>query len=143
LEFYAWFEREFQDDIGEPVFDLYWALAMYRAGDLREARFRLQTAMLQNIYMLPLLYGEPINKLKIWHGSNQEHPEYLDEIEEYLAAPTVEEREWMRAEFQGERFTQLREGYIDTFRQLLDERTIEKRSAILTKWTRFSAGFFE
>jgi hypothetical protein len=27
LEFYLWFEQEFPDDIGEPIFDLYWALA--------------------------------------------------------------------------------------------------------------------
>lgn len=33
LAFYTWFEEEFSDDIGEPVFDLYWVLAECRAGN--------------------------------------------------------------------------------------------------------------
>ena len=53
-EFLEWFEQEFADDIGEPAFLLYAALAYYRMGSLRKARRYLLDAMLSNIYLLPL-----------------------------------------------------------------------------------------
>lgn len=142
LEFYAWFKKEFPDDIGEPVFDLYWALALYRRGDIDKARIRLQSAMLQNIYLLPFLFNEPIDKLNIWHASNLEYPEYLQAVEEYLAEPTSEERAWIKKEFYSERFRRLYEHYVDTYQKLLDEKDIEKRRRILDDWYRFSEGFF-
>lgn len=142
LEFYAWFKKEFPDDIGEPVFDLYWALALYRRGDIDKARIRLQSAMLQNIYLLPFLFNEPIDKLNIWHASNLEYPEYLQAVEEYLAEPTSEERAWIKKEFYSERFSRLYEHYVDTYQKLLDEKDIEKRRKILDEWYRFSEGFF-
>ncbi len=74
LEFFSWFESEFPDDIGEPVFNLYWTLAEYRNGSEDQARYRLQHAMLSNLYMLPFLFGEPLGLLDIWHSSNQGIP---------------------------------------------------------------------
>lgn len=142
LEFYAWYDEEFPDDSGEPISHLYRSLALYRAGKMPEARLHLQGAMLQNVYMLPLLFGEPMERLAIWHPSNRERPEYLADVAEYLEGPTPEERAWMKAEFHSDRFRRLRDGYIDTYRALLGEREIERRRRILNEWYRFSEAFF-
>jgi len=143
IEFFSWFEQEFPDDIGEPISELYWALAHYRSGNIEEARIRLQSTMLQNIYMLPLLFNEPMEAQEIWHGSNREQPEYLFEVEEFLDEPTVEERKWMKKEFHSKRFEELRTGYIETYKALLDERDIEKRRKILDDWRQYAQRFFE
>lgn len=136
IEFYDWFQSEFPDDIGEPVFDLYWAIAAYRIGRTDEARARLRDAMLQNLYMLPSLFGECWSKMDIWHGSNHQDPEYLKEVEEFLNEPTPDEREWMRQEFYSEAFRELRDAYIDHFGRLLNERDIDERRKILDSWNR-------
>jgi len=143
LEFYSWFEQEFPDDIGEPICELYWALAHYRAGNIEEARFRLQSTMLKNIYLLPLLFNEPMEKQEIWHGSNREQLEYLFEVEEFLGEPTVEERKWMKKEFHSKRFEELRTGYIETYKALLHERDVEKRGKILDDWHQYAQRYFE
>jgi len=143
LEFYSWFEQEFTDDIGEPVSELYWALAHYRAGNIEKARIRLQSAMLQNIYMLPFLFNEPMGVQDFWHSSNLERPEYLYEVEEFLNEPTVEERKWMKEEFYSKRFEELRTGYIETFKALLGERDFVKRRKILDEWRQFAQSFFD
>jgi hypothetical protein len=139
LEFYSWFESEFSDDIGEPLFNLFWALAEFRAGHEEQARYRLQLAMLSNLYMLPFLIHEPISPLDIWHSSNMDCLEYLREIEEFLAEPTDEERQWFRKEYHSQQFSALRNEYISVFHELDHERDFQKRGAILNKWREFLA----
>lgn len=134
LDFYSWFESEFPDDIGEPIFDLYWALAEFRAGHEEQARHRLQIAMLSNLYMLPFLFQEPIEELDIWHSSNRDQQDYLWEVEEYLDEPTAEEREWFRKEYNSQPYEALRHEYVETCHELKYEHDFLKRSAILNKW---------
>lgn len=143
LEFYSWFEDEFPDDIGEPVFDLYWALAENRAGHEKEASYRLLIAMISNIYMLPYVFEEPANILDIWHHSNRAAPDYLYEIEELLDEPSEEERQWMKTKFMSQPFVDLRNGYVDTYHALKNENDFQKRGEILKKWYSFSAKHFE
>ena len=143
LAFYSWFEQEFPDDIGEPVFELYWALAHYRDGNMEAARARLQGTMLQNIYLLPFLFDEPLAKQNIWHSSNWTQPEYLCEIEMFLNEPTVEERHWIKREFHSGPFEALRTGYIETYGALLGEKDFQRRGKILNDWRQFSQKFFE
>lgn len=138
LDFYHWFQTEFPDDIGEPVCDLYWALAAHRTGRHDEARVRLRHAMLLNPYLLPRLFGEPWRRLDIWHGSNRAEPDYLDEVAEFLEAPDAEERAWMKRLFQDESFRALRDAFIDHFGRLARERDIDERGRILDSWDRVS-----
>ena len=143
LAFYTWFEEEFDDDIGEPVFDLYWVLAELRAGNTAQARYRLQIVMLNNLYLLPFLFNKPIDRLDIWHWSNQADNSYLSEIQEYLHEPTPAERQWIEAEYNSQPLTTLRQEYIATYHQLKHERDVPKRTEILDKWRTFSATFLQ
>ena len=143
LAFYRWFEAEFDDDIGEPVFDLYWALAEFRAGNTAQARYRLQIAMLNNLYLLPFLFNKPIDKLDIWHWSNRTDSRYLSEIQEYLHEPTPAERQWIEVEYNSQPLTALRQEYIATYHQLKHERGVPKRTEILDQWHKFSTPFLQ
>lgn len=143
LEYYSWFEAEFSEDVGEPVFDLYWVLAEYRNGNEEKARHRLHIAMLSNLYMIPFLVGEPIDVLDIQHSSNWEENDYLSKIEEFLDEPSQEERQWFKKEFHSLPFTRLREEYIKVQHALKYEKNIDRRGALLSNWDKFIAGFFE
>lgn len=143
LEFFSWFELEFPDDIGEPVFNLYWALAELRNGKEEKARYRLLTAMLSNLYMLPFLFNEPIELLDIWYSSNRDQQDYLWEVEEYLDEPTKNERNWIKKEYNSEPFISIRNECINTYRQLNNEHDFEKRGALVSHWRRYTAQLFE
>lgn len=139
LEYYSWFEREFHDDVGEPVFHLFWALSEYRNGNLAQASYRLQLAMLSNLYMLPYLIGQPIEEMDIWHGSNWQQASYLADVSDYLAAPNEGEREWIAAQLQSKPFSELMSKYVDIFRQLNHERDVGKRRALLREWDAYES----
>lgn len=138
-EFLEWFEQEFVDDIGEPAFLLYAALAYYRRGSLGAARRYLQDAMLSNIYLLPYLFSRPLPKQDMWHSSNWAQPDYIEEIEELLEEPTSQEREWFKGQFEDEHFTNVRNKYIETFRALQHADDFDTRSSILSEWRDYAS----
>lgn len=139
---FDWFEGEFDDDVGEPVFLLYGALAAYRSDHLGKARWRLLQAMQSNIYLLPFLSGKALSPLDIWHSSNWHQPDYLLEIESFLAEPAEEERRWIGHELETPPFQKLRDGYLSTFFALKDEADFDKRMSILSTWRTLEAECF-
>lgn len=138
-EFIQWFEEQFSDDVGEPVYLLYSAITYFRLQDRQKARVYLLNTMLSNLYLLPALFFKPINKLDMWHSSNWQSPEYLPAIEEYLSEPSLQERTWFEEEFSGPLFSKIRNKYIATYRELKDERNIEVRRRILGDWRAFES----
>lgn len=140
-EFLEWFEQEFEDDVGEPAFFLYAALAYYRVGSLEKARRYLLDAMLSNVYLLPYLFARPLPNQDMWHSSNEAQPDYIEEIEELLDEPTSQEREWFKGQFEDELFTNVRNKYIETFRALQHADDIGTRSSILSEWQEYASSY--
>lgn len=137
LDFLQWYEEQFPDDCGEPVFDLYWALAYARSEQIEMARYRLQYAMLSNLYLLPYLFYEPIDQIDMWHSSNCKESDYFLYDREYLMSVTEVERDWLKQEFNSPEFSRLRAQYILTYKALDGEREISRRMELLDDWRIF------
>lgn len=138
-EFIRWFEEQFPDDVGEPVFLLYSAITYFRLQERQKARSYLLDTMLSNVYLIPTLFSKPVTKLDMWHSSNWEASEYVQEIQEYLSEPNSEERAWFKEEFEGQLFTKIREKYIATYRALQGERDVKVRGRILDDWRKYES----
>ncbi|GED23814.1 tetratricopeptide repeat protein [Halomonas halmophila] len=134
VEFMEWFEQEFPDDVGEPVFWLYAALTYYRMGSLAKARRYLLEAMLSNIYLLPFVYSRPLPRQDMWHSSGWQDPEYVTDMAEFLDEPTPREQAWIREQFEGERFTEIRNTYIATFHALRHAESHDTHLRLLHEW---------
>jgi len=139
VEFIEWFEQEFPDDVGEPAFFLFVAIAYYRLGLLEKARTYLLDAMLSNIYLLPHLFSESFLKQDMWHSSNRAQPDYIWEIEEFLDEPTIQERKWFKVQFENEAFAKIRSKYIATFQALQHASEYDARRRILDEWYDYAA----
>ena len=129
--YFKWFAREFPDDAGEPIHLLYRAIERFNCDDIEVASRHLKEAMLSNLYMLPRVFGDPIGRLDVWHGSNWSEPEYLEEVEDYLSPITLPQRQWIRARYSTSSFTELRDKYIEAYAILLTERNVQRRSKVL------------
>jgi len=138
LAHYDWYDKECSDDVGEPIHYLCWALALYRAGDVTRASDKLLETMVQNVYLLPTLLGSSPAVHDIWHSSNREEPDYLEEIpEEFVPELADHERAWIRKQLDSFRFRRVKDEYISTYHALKDERNIDKRHDILRRWNEF------
>ena len=141
LKAFAWFEQEFDDDIGKPDHSLCWSLALYRAGNEIGAAKKLRQAMLSNLYLVPHLLGEPISEIDMWHGSSDAEPEYLDHIPDpYLQLWTDEEKQWAGRLYDSPGFRSARERYIEISKLLDGMRPGPERSRLVREMHELERG---
>jgi tetratricopeptide (TPR) repeat protein len=138
LEAFRWFDRTFPDDVGEPFHYLAYALALYRAGELEEAAFRLRQAMCSNLYILPHLFGIDQPVLDIRHGSNWAEKPYVEETPpEHWALWDDKARAWARRVYQSDALQRMRQRYIEINQQLAAEPRGPTRSRLVDELYRF------
>lgn len=133
-EFVQWFEQEFPDDSGEPAFLLFAATMYFRLAVLAKARRYLMDAMLSNIYLLPFIVGKPIQPLDIWHSSNWQMPQYLQDINELLEHISGPDRDWISDQYIQLPFDAARTKYIATFTALQNQYDVQVRKKLLNDW---------
>jgi hypothetical protein len=134
LDWYARKEAELPDDGPDPCDHLSWALALHRAGREREAFTKLYQADLSNLYLVPLLVGEPRAPLKIWHGSNLAEPEYAEDAARVLLGLwTPAEKAWARSVYENEEVVRLRRRFIELETALLALPVGAKRNAVVAE----------
>ena len=132
LRSFAWYAEQFPDDSPDPGHYLCWALALYRGGHKQVASQKLGQAMLTNLYLLPRLLDEGIERLDLWYGSNTAWPEYVDDLPpEFFDIWAPEELEWARRLYASENFTRVRAEYIDIESQLRDEPRGPRRTQLV------------
>ena len=136
--YFPWFESEFPDDVGEPVFLLCWAIAAHESGTVEDARYRFHLAMLSNLYLIPHLIGEPIEDIDMWHSSNRDCAEYLFEVEEWLNGIPPEVIPWLKAEYEMKGAAQLRWEYVKTYHALQSEKEVGERRRLLRSWYEYA-----
>jgi len=131
---FRWFEAEFPDDCGEPGHHLCWALALRRCGDHEGASRKLQQTMLMNIYLIPYLLGQKIERLEMWHGSSDAEPGYLEQIPfEFFLLWNESERQWAAKLYHSQPFMAVLSRYIEIHRQLLNMPPGPKRTQLVTE----------
>ena len=141
LAHYQWFEKMFDDDSGEPFHRMGWTLTLHRHGDDPGAERMLLIAMLKNLYLFPVLFGEDPVPVDGWQGSNWEDLEYVTEAPKWmLNLWTEEELDWAKGIYYDEQAVNIRERYI-TINQFLElERPGEKRSELVEESMKLECG---
>ena len=141
LKAFAWFEQEFDDDIGKPDHSLCWSLALYRAGNEIGAAKKLRQAMLSNLYLVPHLLGEPISEIDMWHGSSDAEPEHVDHIPDpYLQLWTDEEKRWAGRLYDSPGFRSARQRFIEISKLLDSIRPGPERSRLVREMHELERG---
>jgi len=131
-EYIRWFEKEFPDDSCEPFQFLCWALILYRMNKKKDAEYRLAETMLSNIYLIPHLLGDPIDRVDMWHSSNYEDPEMVDYLpEEIQKSITEDELAWIQKLYRSDPFQKLLSRHIAIYHKLENLRAGDKREALI------------
>jgi hypothetical protein len=132
LKSFAWFDKEFPNDIGEPFQYLCWSLALYRSGDHQQAAAKLAQSWFKNPYLVVRLLGLDEERLDIRHGSNWEEPEYVThgpaELLELWDADAVQ---WAEDVYDQEWFGRLRAQYVEINQRLMSEPVGPERSRLV------------
>jgi len=131
-EYFKWYEKEFEDDSGEPVQKLCWAVSLYRMGNLDQAEYRLADLMLSNLYVIPKILGRDIKEYDIWHSSSDEFIDYFDYFpKEVLEALTQEDKKWIEELYDSFVFQRIRQRYIGIYGELKNTDDIKIRRKLV------------
>ena len=131
-DYIKWYEKEFSDDIGEPIQKLCWALSLRRMDDEVGARKILAETMLANLYIIPKLLDQEIAEYDIWHPSSDGYIGYADYIpKEVIASITEAETQWLRQQYDSLEFRRILKRYIEIYRKLKNTKEIGERSRLL------------
>ena len=118
--------------MGEPGQYLCWTLALHRAGRKAEAITKLRQTALQNLYVLPHLFGKAVPEHDTWLGSSDAWPSYVEQIPaEYFALWTPSEIEWGRAVYGSPEVTSVVARWIEIRGELKDLPRGERRSELV------------
>lgn len=79
MEAYKRFSKNYPDDEGDPHQSFCWGLALYESGEHHAAVAKWRKACFENIYIAPLLLGEPSPPEDIWLFTNLMWPHYAQE----------------------------------------------------------------
>jgi hypothetical protein len=132
LRSFAWFEKTFPDDSGDPFHTLCWTLALYQSGDLAAATRKLRHTMLSNLYLIPHLLGLDQPELAIWHSSNLDRKAYLQDAPPGIFALWDQDAlHWLETTYHSPAMAQVRARYIEIFAQLKVERPGPTRSRLV------------
>ena len=133
-EYFEWYKQEFDDDVGEPVQKLCWALSLYRMGKPNEAKYMLADLMLSNLYMIPQILGRDINQYDIWHFSSDGDMDCFDYTpDEVLTALTSEDKTWIKETYDSFVFQRIRQRYIEIYGELRTVKDLESRRKLINE----------
>jgi hypothetical protein len=142
LHSYAWYKKAFPDDIPEPFNHLCWTLALLRSGDEKSAKAKLRELVFDNLYVIPIFFGERPQKFDVWHGSNWSEPNYILEgpMEELFPLWSASEREWVRSEWSSDILQADIGRYIELQRALSKTSGPDARGKIIKESDRIARG---
>jgi len=131
-EYIEWYEKEFSDDVGEPIQKLCWAVILRRSGKGVEARKMLAETMLANLYIIPNVLGRQVAEYDIWHPSSDAHASYLEYMpQEITASLTEAEAQWISQEYESLDFQRIRKRFIELYQKLKRTQNIAERKRLL------------
>ena len=134
---FAWFQRTFPDDMGEPFQYLCWSLCLFRLGKTQIAAQKLAQTWFQNQYLVARLLELDIPRLEIRYSTNWQTPEYMEDAPvELLHLWDEEALMWARQVYESDWFTRARAAYVELNLRLDHEPVGPERSRMVNEMFR-------
>ena len=132
LRYINWFDKNFDNDGGYPVFWFEWAIILFKRNRLVKAEQKVFETYCQNTFLLDKFLGKPLQNLKIsendWAGSIA----YLDNLDYSHSQPHLADFSvWLNNFISSERFTTAATRFIELKTKLTNENEFEKRGSLL------------
>lgn len=134
MRYFNWFEKNFPDDVGFPVFLFEWAVVLFKTGKFELAEKKVNQTFFSNIYILDkFLDKEPLDfKLSLstsWGMKEMADAFPYSKKQEELADFV----EWLEGYVTSDAFYKFANEFIEIEKQLENERPGPKRNRLVKK----------
>lgn len=134
LTYFKWFNKNFPDDCGFPLFLFEWALTLFKAGDLKNAEMKALNTFFSNPYLFDKFLGKAFLKLDLNIGFNNDPAELTKYFEYSKDQPDLHDfAVWLNEFLTSDRFNKISNEYFDIERKLRTEPTGPKRTELVER----------
>ena len=134
LRYFKWFQKNFPDDTGYPIFLFEWTITLYKTGNLKLAEKKAFETFMSNTYLFDKFFKKEFLEFEKWEGSNWEMPETAD----YLHYVSTEDNlldfsNWLNGFLKSKLFYEGANQFIEIQKQLKILPVGKKRSLLINK----------
>lgn len=132
LRYLNWFNKNFPDDIGLPIFLFESTIILFQANKIKEAEKKAFQAYCSNTYLFDKFLGRPIIPIDKYEWSNLQKPEFLEHFNYSIEqANLLDFSQWLEDLVLSNKFKKASQKFIEIHSQLKNESKLEKRRELI------------
>ena len=131
LNYFRWFDKNFSDDCGYPIFLFEWTMTLFKTGKIKEAEKKALQTFISNTYLFDKFFGKEILNYDNYKASDWEKESISNNLT-YLKEQEVirDFVDWLNQFLKSDKFYKIANEFINIEKQLKIEPTGKKRSAL-------------
>jgi hypothetical protein len=132
--YFRWFDKNFTDDIGFPIFLFEWTLTLFKTGKIKEAEKKALQTFISNTYIFDKFLGNELLLFDRKESSNWERAELADSLPYRKDQDDLEDFvKWLTEFLKTERFYKIANEFIKIEKQLINEPIGKSRSQLVNR----------
>jgi hypothetical protein len=140
LVYFRWFSKTFPDDIGFPVFNLFWSAALFENNKIPEAIHKAYETAFSNTYLLELINGKDPIQIDKSETIGFENLEYAKQVyKDCIKFITLEFQIWISNLSEFEDFKANLNKFISIQKLIKDEPVGQMRTNLIQESNKFES----
>lgn len=129
LNFTRWFDKNFPDDIGNPIFLFEWTIILFKNNKIKDAESKAIITYFSNSYLFDKFFDRPIIPIEKYEYSNLNIPEFTEYLT-YTKNNTylIDFADWLADFEKTDRFEKIKIKFLEITKRLKTETDAETRS---------------
>ncbi len=139
LRYLNWFDKNFPDDSGYPIFLFEWTFILFKCNKLLDAEQKAYRTFFSNTYLFDKFLGKQPLQLDKYESSNWEYASLVDNFA-YACTDTefIEFASWIDQILNSRTFLDKANEFIEIERALNDEEALQKRSELVHRLSKIT-----
>ena len=132
FRYFKWFEKNFPDDIGYPIFLFEWAITLFKNNKLLETEKKILETFISNVYLIDRFLGKELMHFEISESSGWEEETILENLHYTKDQDQLHDfAQWLIQFLNNERFLKIANEFIEIEKQLGIEPAGKKRNNLV------------
>lgn len=133
LRYFQWFDKNFDDDVGHPIFLFEWAIVLFKNDKIKEAEKMVLRTFFSNTFLMDAFLGKESLHLNIAEDSNWENHSWEENLNYQKTSPELTDfAQWLAEFTDSQKFYQYANVFMDIQRKLTTEPSGVTRSQLVS-----------
>lgn len=134
LKYFKWFDKNFPDDSGFPIFLFEWTVALFKTGNIKGAEKKALETFFSNTYLFDKFLDKEFLKLEKYENSNWQSASLTDNLEYSKGLPELGDfGDWLSQFMTSDKFYKVTNEFVDIERKLETESVGPTRSELVKR----------